>query len=89
MGFHNVHNLELNFDNDLMLIHLHKLDFDHCWRNSFERARLYWSQEDMIKNWGWQNRFTDIDKFKDYYYGFPEGFKVEEIPEELRKSNLF
>jgi hypothetical protein len=81
--------MELYFDNDLMLIHIHKLDFDLCWKTSFERARLKWPLEDIITNRGWQNRLTDIDKFREYYEGFPDGFKVEEIPEELRKSNIF
>jgi hypothetical protein len=89
IGFHGVRDLELYFDNDLMLIHLHKLDFDLCWKTSFERARLKWPLEDIINNRGWQNRFTDIDKFKDYYEGYPEGLKIDEIPEELRKGNIF
>jgi hypothetical protein len=89
IGFHEVPNRESNFDNDLMLIHFHKLDFDLCWKTSFERARLKWPQEDIINNRGWQNRLTDVDKFRDYYEGWPEGFKIEEIPEELRKSNIF
>jgi Methyltransferase domain/Glycosyl transferase family 2 len=89
IGFHEVPNLESDFDRDLMLIHLHKLDFDLCWKNSFERARLKWPLEDIINNRGWQNRLTDIDKFRDYYEGWPDNFKIEEIPEELRKSNIF
>jgi hypothetical protein len=89
IGFHEVPNLESDFDRDLMLIHLHKLDFDLCFKNSFERARLKWPLEDIINNRGWQNRLTDIDKFRDYYEGWPDNFKIEEIPEELRKSNIF
>lgn len=89
IGFHEVRNLESNFDNDLILIHLHKLDFDLCWKKSFERACLKWPLADLFNNWGWQNRFVDIDKFRDYYERWPDGLKVEEIPEELRKSNLF
>lgn len=89
IGFHFVQNPELYFDNDLMLIHIHKLDFDLCWKTSFERARLRWPLEDLINNRGWQNRITDIDKFRDYYEGFPDGFKIGEIPEELKKSNIF
>jgi hypothetical protein len=89
IGFHEVPDRESNFDNDLMLIHFHKLDFELCWKTSFERARLKWPQEDIINNRGWQNRLTDVDKFRDYYEGWPEGFKIEEIPEELRKSNIF
>jgi hypothetical protein len=89
IGFHEVLDLESNYDNDLLLIHLHKLDFDLCWKTSFERARLKWPLEDIINNRGWQNRFTDIDKFRDYYEGYPEWLKIEEIPEELRKSNVF
>ncbi len=89
VGFHIVNNLELSCSTDLMLFHIHKLDFDLCWKKSFERARLKWPLDDIIYNRGWQNRFTDIDKFMSYYEGWPENFKIEKIPEELRKSNIF
>jgi hypothetical protein len=89
IGFHEVRNLDSAADQDLMLIHLHKLDFDLCWATSFERARLKWPQEDILTNRGWQNRITDIDKFRDYYEGWPGNFKIEEIPEDIRKSNIF
>ena len=89
IGFHQVWNLESNCDNDLILIHLHKLEFDLCWKTSFERAHLHWPLEDILNNRGWQNRFTDIDKFREYYEGFPENLIIEEIPEGLRKSNIF
>ncbi len=89
VGFHTVDNLHLNLDTDLMLMHIHKLDFDLCWKTSFERARLKWPVDDIIHNRGWQNRFTDIDLFREYYEGWPEGYKIEEIPEDLKKSDIF
>ena len=89
VGFHEVRNLDAEVDPDLMLIHLHKLDFDLCWATSFERARLKWPHEDVMANRGWQNRITDIDRFRDYYEGWPDGFKIKEIPGHLRKNNAF
>jgi len=89
IGFHEVRDLNVVVDRDLMLIHLHKLDFDMCWRTCFERARLKWPHEDVINNRGWQNRITDIDRFRDYYEGWPDGFQIDEIPEHLRQSNIF
>lgn len=89
IGFHEVPKSESNYDRDLMLVHLHKLDFDICWKTSFDRARLKWPQEDIINNRGWQNRFIDIDEFSVYYRGWPEGLKIEEIPGHLRKSRIF
>ena len=89
IGFHEVRDLNVEVDRDLMLIHLHKLDFDICYRTCFERARLKWPYEDVINNRGWQNRITDIDRFRDYYEGWPDGFQIEEIPERVRQSNAF
>jgi len=89
IGFHEVRDLNVEVDRDLMLIHLHKLDFDMCWRTCFERARLKWPHEDVINNRGWQNRITDIDRFRDYYEGWPNGFQIEEIPEYVRQRNAF
>lgn len=89
IGFHEVRDLNVAVDHDLMLIHLHKLDFDMCWKTCFGRARLKWPHEDVINNRGWQNRITDIDRFRDYYEGWPDGFQIEEIPEHLRQSNAF
>lgn len=89
IGFHEVKNIKSIVDEDLLLIHLHKFDFKQCWEKSFNRARLKWLPSEIIAKRGWQNRITDIDEFRDYYYGWPAEIEIVEIPEKIRKINAF
>lgn len=89
IGFHEVRDNQTSIDRDLLLVHLHKLDFKKCWNKSFERARLRWLPSEIKANRGWQNRIIDIDDFRDYYYGWPDGMMITEIPEELRRKDEF
>lgn len=88
-GFHDVHYLNLKVEEDLLLIHLHRLDFETCRKKTFERARLWWCYKDIANNDGWQNRLIDPDEFNCYYEGFPDELKITEIPDEIRSCNLF
>lgn len=89
IGFHTVKGRVSNIDNDLLLIHLHKLDFKICWKNTYERARLLWLQSEISQSRGWQNRITDIDEFREYYYAWPEDLSITEIPESIIKTDAF
>jgi hypothetical protein len=89
IGFHGVTKENSNQDPDLLLIHLHKLDFDMCRKKSFERSKLPWSESDVQKNWGWQNRITDFEKFTEYFYNWPSGIEITKIPRGIRKSRQF
>ena len=44
---------------------------------------------EIIAKRGWQNRITDIDEFRDYYYGWPDEIEIVEIPEKVRKTDAF
>ena len=76
-------------DKDLLLIHIHKLDFDLCWNKSFERSKLPWKKSEILKRRGFQNRMTDVEEFKKYYYGWPAGKIITDIPQSLRETVLF
>jgi len=89
IGFHGVLKFISNYDNTFLLIHLHKIDYDYCWNKSLERSKLQWTDEEIKKDRGWQNRITDKEKFDKYYYTWPEDIKIVEIPEEIRKMNVF
>lgn len=89
IGFHTVRGRVSNIDTNLLLIHLHKLDFKICWKNTFERARLWWLQSEVTQYRGWQNRITDIDDFREYYYSWPEDLSITEIPESIIKTDDF
>jgi hypothetical protein len=90
MGNHQVTKKISNRDNSLLLIHLHKLDFDMCWNKNLEKAKLNWNEEDVKTNQGFQNRINQMDEFKKYYYHWPfQNLPIEEIPTDLRSTELF
>jgi hypothetical protein len=89
-GNHQITKIRSNRDNNLLLIHLHKLDFDMCWNKNLEKAKLNWNEEDIRKNQGFQNRINQMDEFKKYYYHWPfKNLPIEEIPEKIKASKLF
>jgi len=89
IGNHKIFGKKAPQDKYLLLIHLHKLDFDMCWNKSVERSKLPWTDFDLKSKRGWQNRITDIEEFKEYFYNWPKNIKITEIPEELRQTGLF
>lgn len=89
IGFHHITSGESIQDKDLLLIHLHKLDYDMCRQKTFERSKLPWTKTDLENQWGWQNRITDAEKFETYFYTWPEGLKIKKIPRKIRKTRLF
>jgi len=89
IGFHNVSQLIPNYDKKLLLIHLHKFDYEYCWNKSLERSKLKWTDEELKKDRGWQNRITDKEKFDKYYYTWPDGIKIVDIPEVVLRTDIF
>lgn len=61
-GFHRTSNVlcrACHIDQDLLLIHLHKLDFDYCVERHKETALRKWSDPDKESGAGRQNRMVD------------------------------
>jgi hypothetical protein len=89
VGFHQVSRIMPHFDNNLMLVHLHKFDYDYCWNKSLERSKLQWADEEIKKKRGWQNRITDKDEFDNFYFKWPKRIKIVKIPEEIKRTDIF
>lgn len=55
-------------DPGLLLLHLHRVDYDSCRRRALETAARRWSAVDIEKNRAAQNRITDPRVFEDWFY---------------------
>ncbi len=67
-GFHkttNVRTRARQIDSDLLLIHLHKLDFDYCVKRHQETASRNWMRTDGAA--GRQNRVSDPDELRAWF----------------------
>jgi len=53
---------------DLLLLHLHRVDFGSCRARTLETAARKWSEVDVLKNRGGQNRITDPVEFERWFY---------------------
>ena len=87
-GFHHRTDGQLNYDPDLRLIHLHRMDFDLCRdRHGVRKARA-WNEKDVGEGWASYNRTVDEGEFESWFYedsGFEEmDIAVERIPESFR-----
>jgi hypothetical protein len=70
-----------NPEKDLILIHLHRMDFDLAWSKCLYTASINCSQEHLDKKAGYQNRYTDIEDFTKWFYeDFHDGNPYNPIP---------
>jgi hypothetical protein len=89
-GFHHRLDRQLNYDPDLRLIHLHRLDFDVCRERHRLRRERAWGDRDRTEGWAAYNRIADGEEFERWFYedsGFEEeGIRIvlERIPESWR-----
>jgi Glycosyl transferase family 2 len=89
-GFHHRTDERLNYDPDLRLIHLHRMDFDICHERHRIREARAWNETDVDERWAYYNRTVDEVEFESWFYG-DIGFDdpdahitVERIPESFR-----
>jgi hypothetical protein len=54
---------------DLLLLHLHRVDFESCRARALETASRRWSELDVERNRGGQNRITDPDRLERWFFG--------------------
>lgn len=72
-------------DPDLLLIHLHRVDYDWCLERHRSTASRNWSREDIERRDGWQNRVTEAVEFEQWFRAGPEIEAPREvIPEHIR-----
>jgi hypothetical protein len=89
VGFHGRTDGRLNLDPDLLLIHLHRIDYDLCRARHLMRREWAWNKVDLERGWGTHNRITDDAEFERWYYtegcfDGPAELVVERIPARLR-----
>jgi hypothetical protein len=67
-GFHARRDGRANFDYDLRLIHLHRMDFDLCLERHRYRSAVSWSERDLQGQSGYQNRIIGEEEFAAWFY---------------------
>jgi hypothetical protein len=69
-GFHALSNEKARIEkmeDDLVLIHLHKIDFDFCLAKHEESAKRNWSASDIEDRAGEHNRLRDADQLRTWF----------------------
>ena len=89
-GFHHRTDGQLNYDPNLRLIHLHRMDFEICRERHRGRRSRDWAKTDVDAGWASYNRTVDEGEFERWFYedsGFEDDgvhIAVERIPERFR-----
>lgn len=83
-GFHGRADNQTNADPDLLLVHLHRMDFELCRQRHLVRTNKRWADEDAHRRWASHNQVIG-DDFERWFYGSTgfEGFGGYEIRPEL------
>ena len=68
VGFHTPVDGSVNFDPDLYLIHLHRMDYDVCLERHRLRNRRPWNPKDVQLQWGRQNLIVEDEEFDRWFY---------------------
>src|SRR5262249_24892387 len=86
IGFHHLQPPEPPLpppDPRLLLLHLHRADFETCRARTLANAARRWSAEDLATGAGRQNRLTDPQEFERWFYtdSYGEPYPQEPIPD--------
>jgi hypothetical protein len=96
IGNHRMTSQPKKIDVELLLVHMHKYDYEIV-REKHDRCRkLKWSEETLNTNMAWHYRLESEEHFNNWFYvpdymfsthGLPaDHFVVEEIPENIKKD---
>jgi hypothetical protein len=67
-GFHRITELSMRPDPDLLLIHLHRMDYEICLARHRYRKQRAWNERDVAQGWASHNRIADADEFARWFY---------------------
>jgi hypothetical protein len=85
VGFHDAPSLEeLPPDPYLLLVHLHRVDYDSCLSRHCANAARNWNEFDLQQNFGWQNRVVEKAAFEEWFFKGEDDEERELIPEYLK-----
>ena len=78
-GLHARSDGRFNFDPDLRLIHLHRVDYEICRERHRLRRNRDWNPDDVERGWAEHNRFVEEKEFAQWFYGQTglDGFGIE------------
>jgi hypothetical protein len=75
-------------DPTLFLVHLHRMDYALCLERHRRYSRWRWSQADLERGSGYQDRISSPDEFSRWFYGDGHNgggpVRIEGIPERWR-----
>ena len=90
-GFHDLERKRMRrkqVEPDLILVHLHKIDYEFCRARHEEAAKRRWSAADLESGAGRQNRFVDDDELDSFFATTIDDRKspapLVDIPEPLK-----
>jgi hypothetical protein len=72
-------------DPELLLVHLHRVDYDVCLARHRAASARDWKEADILDGLGMQNRITEPEEFEEWFRRGPELNSPRElIPEHIR-----
>lgn len=89
-GFHSSADGRSNWEPDLRLIHLHRMDYELCRERHRARLARDWNRRDLEQGWATYNRIVEDEAFERWFYedsSFEEkGIRIvlEQIPASWR-----
>lgn len=89
-GSHRTADGRHNYDPDLRLIHLRRMDYEICRDRQRQRVGRAWDDRDLARGWGDYNRLAAEDEYERWFYedsGFEEAgihIVLERIPASWR-----
>ena len=74
-------------DPELLLLHLHRIDYDLCLARHQASAARDWNEADIVNGYGAQNRIAETGEFEEWFYrGADLDAPRELIPEQIRSA---
>jgi hypothetical protein len=89
-GFHHRVDRRVNYDPDLWMVHLHRMDLGICRERHRVRRGRRWGERDLEEGWAAYNRWVEEGELEEWFYtdsGFEKAgvhIVLERIPEAWR-----
>jgi hypothetical protein len=82
IGLHSCKDSNQSVDIDLLLIHLHRFDYNICVERHLKFSNLNWSESTISNNYNWHYRTLEEERIKNWF--FSTDFQITEIPKKIK-----
>lgn len=82
IGLHSCRDANEPVDIDLLLIHLHRFDYQTCIDRHLRFSKLEWSDDTVKRNYNWHYRTDDESRIRDWYFSTDSA--ITRIPDHIR-----